>query len=139
MVRAMTTSGVWRGLAATGGVTITLADLPEGYRGLTAHQRDRAVVFISSSLPPGQRLEALARELSVMERGCAGLEADPVYILPKRQCDIVCSLLVPIPDLGPWVAEWVEVEPITGELVAREWGVPIGVAELSLLSLSWAA
>lgn len=134
----MATNQAWQRMAGGGGVSITTADLPPGHRGLTAHQGDRAVVFVSRSLVPSLRLVVVAFELSLLERG-GDMEAEPIPALPKRACALVMPHLVPLVELGPWVAEWVEVEMIDATVVAREFGVSVDVGEMSLLSLSRAA
>jgi Zn-dependent peptidase ImmA (M78 family) len=129
----------WRDLRDRNNVEFALVDLPEGLRAICACRDGDNVIMIDRRLDPAERLAALAHELVHLERGGGcfrpGLPPAmrPLVVREEHRVDaIVADRLVPRDELVTFIDLRAEVEPITAQVVAEEFGVPATVASVAL-------
>jgi len=124
-------------------VDFALVDLPAGLRAVCCERDGAVAILIDRRLAPVERLAALAHELVHLERGGSGYKPgipprlQALVAMEERRVDVVVAdRLVPPMELLTLVDSRSDVEPITAELVADEFGVPPHVAELALRRLA---
>lgn len=95
---------------------------------------DQAVIVISPALDQTERRCALAHELVHDD---LGIVAPPATDLTMQRVEHMtrrrtAEWLLPIDDLAVWVRARAEIEPVTAELVAREFDVTPDIASHAL-------
>lgn len=99
---------------------------------------DQAVILLSPSLDQVERQCALAHELVHDELGVVAPPATDrtmqrIEHMARRR---TAEWLLPTDDLAAWVRARAEIEPVTADLVAREFDVTVAVAAVALRIVS---
>jgi Zn-dependent peptidase ImmA (M78 family) len=139
----MATWHPWRDVRERAQIEVVLCDLPVGVRAVYARRGPDEAILLDRQLSPVERRAALAHELVHAERGGSGHVVDaPAQWAPvvrreeARVDDIVAERLIPLGALAELVERRVDIEPVTADVVASEFGVPVDAAERALRLLA---
>jgi hypothetical protein len=126
----------WRALRERRHITLVWADLPPGMRGAWLRHPSRTEIVLSASSSRIERNAGLAHELVHDERGIDLTPACPPAVRAKEEAivrAITADRLVPLADLMELVEASTSIGvPVDAALVAREFEVPLDVAQTAL-------
>jgi hypothetical protein len=132
----------WRALRERSTIEFMLCDLPPGVRAIYGRRGDDEAIIVNQTLTPAERLAAIAHELVHVERGgsghCAGAPQSWGAVVAREEARvdrIVAERLVPLGRLADFVTARAELEGVTAEHAAEEFGVPADVAERAMRAL----